>query len=1027
MNEGNSFHVDLPESLREKFRSLVRKLWLVDTVIALCGLAAGLVVSYLLLFISDRFWATPTGLRILFTVAGLGVAACFAWFWIKHWIINRRDNRVLAAIVQQKHRRMGDRLMSAVELTNQDQRPEHVSEALCRAAIEQIDKESESYSFNQAVATRKPFIYTILAIFILGILSAPLTYTPAASENALKRWAVPVGDEERYTFVENGDLKVNGQSDVDGTFFVPRGEEIILQSKYSFRDDKDGSPFWESLGGWWDGTVKAAGRADEYLQNSPLPLDTDFANTFSSIVPNPKMAPLTGTKRPRIAPMKNGRVEYALPGRGKPIQLALRVGDVRRKVRIEPVTRPLIVGAEAKVRYPDYLQYPQMDEEIRGTVFQYLEGSTVKFTARLQNEESRKSVKRILSMVQAKATHAINSKVLDQKTVIKSDILETGFLDLDDFREMEVIWRDQYKIAGPAPWKMIFERQSDNPPHRVDCVDVAPEIAILRSEVVEIPMIGEDDYGMKELAVEWECWKRDGTNLVKKGEGTLAKFEPRNLSGSSTFLFDPGDKALDLPESTVISVYAVAKDYYRTDRKVRSLPVKIHILSEEEHAQLIQEQLESKMAELDDLVRREENLLDATQEAQEMDSDEQNTEQTKKKIGRQEQEQKNIAEKLKELSEEVKELAKEALKNKEMDPTDLAKMAENAQKMKDLAEQQMKQAQQSLQQAQQNEQEREEKLDEAVEKEKEALEELKEMQEKTAEDMQDMYANTLVKRLRKIAEFENGVARDFQENFAKLIGRRVVELPDRVRNMVNDAYGFQGIYGRKATGLQDEISRFYDATQDEKFGKVTKAMAEYGPVVKMEANAGLIMKNHTGKVIEGSEELANKFNEWADTLDPQDDGGGEGEGEGEGEPNEDLIARLKELLRLRQAEMDLREKTIRLDGEAGVKEREKFEEDAFLLQFRQLELLGDLQLERDARGDGEYLPAAQLRMRDAEDELNLQGDEEGLVEAYKWALVAKGRNDGVDVGETIKQLTGQLTEKQRKRAEAEAEKINQEK
>ena len=159
MNEGNSFHVDLPESLRAKFRSLGRKRWLVDTVIALCGLAAGLVVSYLLLFISDRFWATPTGLRILFTVAGLGVAACFAWFWIKHWIINRRDNRVLAAIVQQKHRRMGDRLMSAVELTNQDQRPEHVSEALCRAAIEQIDKESESYSFNQAVATRKPILY----------------------------------------------------------------------------------------------------------------------------------------------------------------------------------------------------------------------------------------------------------------------------------------------------------------------------------------------------------------------------------------------------------------------------------------------------------------------------------------------------------------------------------------------------------------------------------------------------------------------------------------------------------------------------------------------------------------------------------------------------------------------------------------------------------------------------------------------------------------------------------------------------
>ena len=66
-------------------------------------------------------------------------------------------------------------------------------------------------------------------------------------------------------------------------------------------------------------------------------------------------------------------------------------------------------------------------------------------------------------------------------------------------------------------------------------------------------------------------------------------------------------------------------------------------------------------------------------------------------------------------------------------------------------------------------------------------------------------------------------------------------------------------------------------------------------------------------------------------------------------------------------------------------------------------------------------------MRDAEDELNLQGDEEGLVEAYKWALVAKAQKGGAKVSEAIKQLAGKLTEKQRNRAAAEAEKINQEK
>jgi hypothetical protein len=49
------------------------------------------------------------------------------------------------------------------------------------------------------------------------------------------------------------------------------------------------------------------------------------------------------------------------------------------------------------------------------------------------------------------------------------------------------------------------------------------------------------------------------------------------------------------------------------------------------------------------------------------------------------------------------------------------------------------------------------------------------------------------------------------------------------------------------------------------------------------------------------------------------------------------------------------------------------------------------------------------------------------VEAYKWALVAKARDGGAKVGETIKQLADKLTEKQRQRAEAAAKRINQEK
>ena len=285
MSEKNRFNVELPEKLRGKFKSLERKLWFVDTLIAVCGIACGLVVAYLLVFMSDRFWDTPAAWRLAFTLAGGAVALHYVWFWAKHWIMSRRDNRVLAAIVQRKHRRMGDRLMSAVELTSIDQRPEDVSEELCRAAIEQIDRESEKISFNKAVSTRKSRIAFVLAVLVLAVLSLPLRYTSEASQNALQR-AVSGGGVERYTFVQNGELQVNGrdpEKGTEGTFYVPREEQLKLTSKFNFADQKDGTPFWETLGGWWQETHNAAERVDGYLGDKKI--GTDFANTFQASCP----------------------------------------------------------------------------------------------------------------------------------------------------------------------------------------------------------------------------------------------------------------------------------------------------------------------------------------------------------------------------------------------------------------------------------------------------------------------------------------------------------------------------------------------------------------------------------------------------------------------------------------------------------------------------------------------------------------------------------------------------------------------
>jgi len=71
-------------------------------------------------------------------------------------------------------------------------------------------------------------------------------------------------------------------------------------------------------------------------------------------------------------------------------------------------------------------------------------------------------------------------------------------------------------------------------------------------------------------------------------------------------------------------------------------------------------------------------------------------------------------------------------------------------------------------------------------------------------------------------------------------------------------------------------------------------------------------------------------------------------------------------------------------------------------------------------------------MRDAEDELNLPGDIEGLIEAYKWALVVKSQagedaNKLQEIAATIKELSTHLSEKQKKNAQGRAKKILEQK
>lgn len=316
---------NLPEALRLQFQALEGHLWRMETLAAVSGAACGLILSFALLFISDRLWNTPVVVRFLITISGAAVTLFFAWRWMRLWVWNRRDIRSLSTLVQKHYRRLGDRLLGIVELADPAKRPDNISHALCEAAIKQVSAEAKEFDFQRAVATRQPRNFALAFALLLLVAGAVCAVVPQAGWNSLLRWLLPASSLQRYTFVSLNALPEK--------MIVAHGEPFEIACSLEYRS------FW-----------------------------------------HPTRASCQFERQPQIDASVYGReVVFHVPAQTRPGRLTLRIGDDSRRVLIEPTFRPELKQLSAHLQRPAYLQYPDEDVEIQNGLLAFLEGSRVSF------------------------------------------------------------------------------------------------------------------------------------------------------------------------------------------------------------------------------------------------------------------------------------------------------------------------------------------------------------------------------------------------------------------------------------------------------------------------------------------------------------------------------------------------------------------------------------------------------------------------------------------------------------------------
>ena len=103
-------NIQLPDRMRNKLKQFQKRVWFIKLAEGLLAAAFGLLVSYLLVFVLDRFFDTTALVRTVILIVGsLGLGVWFPLVCHK-WIWKSRRLEQVAKLLKYKFPRLGDHL-----------------------------------------------------------------------------------------------------------------------------------------------------------------------------------------------------------------------------------------------------------------------------------------------------------------------------------------------------------------------------------------------------------------------------------------------------------------------------------------------------------------------------------------------------------------------------------------------------------------------------------------------------------------------------------------------------------------------------------------------------------------------------------------------------------------------------------------------------------------------------------------------------------------------------------------------------
>lgn len=345
--------------------------------------------------------------------------------------------------------------------------------------------------------------------------------------------------------------------------------------------------------------------------------------------------------------------------------LMVKVGDVRQTIRVEPRPRPELTELKVRLKLPEYLQYQSEPVlEVRGGAVRVLKGAQATFEATASRD-------------------LIQAEIDGTPARMQRGSLVSGPQSVETARDVTFTWKDSLGLTARVPLVLQVQPADDEAPKLVARRETQEQV-VLDSEVVLFELKASDDFGLKQLGLEWQG-QADGTvPAAEKTRGSKVASagapETRELESRATFC-----AAREGIAPQTLEIRAWAEDYLAGRDRSRSATFVLHVLNQTDHALWVTQQMSKWLEAARETYEREQQLHQTNKELRALSAADLDRPENRRKVAQQASAENANADRLSSLNQSGRHLVEQATKNSEFDAQRLESWATMLKSLQDIA------------------------------------------------------------------------------------------------------------------------------------------------------------------------------------------------------------------------------------------------------------------------------------------------------------------------------------------------------